>query len=422
LGAGVVEERVTITARETVVTRNAAADRLKVVLVCAVIVAHCAITYGADGGWFYHEGGDASVLADVLTVPLALGALFAMGAFFYVAGCFVPSSLDRKGIRRFAAERAVRLGIPVAAYVCVVVPAIEWLVAVTAGPRRTAADIWSDQLHELDAGPLWFAAALLIFSVAYATFTSLRRIPVSTTPLRVRTLLVCAATIAVLSFVLRIWFPIDTFQIGALHVWQWGQCLGLFALGAFLGQRGLTTFDHRVVVTCRWLLGIGALAVLLLIAAYSDKTDPLGGGAALAIGHRRGHRGDRVRQRNRRAARCAPQMAGPRLGRASPPRIRRLRAPGAGHRRVRAGAARCASTGRGQALAPRASIGGGVLRSGRTATPGPAAPPHRLDVVGYSTASTGARRSRAAMTTPIEASRRTIPGHADDGGRWPSQR
>jgi surface polysaccharide O-acyltransferase-like enzyme len=274
----VVEERVTITARETVVTRNAAADRLKVVLVCAVIVAHCAITYGADGGWFYHEGGDASVLADVLTVPLALGALFAMGAFFYVAGCFVPSSLDRKGIRRFAAERAVRLGIPVAAYVCVVVPAIEWLVAVTAGPRRTAADIWSDQLHELDTGPLWFVAALLIFSVVYATFTSLRRIPVSTTPLRVRTLLVCAATIAVLSFVLRIWFPIDTFQIGALHVWQWGQCLGLFALGAFLGQRGLTTFDHRVVVTCRWLLGIGALAVLLLIAAYSDNTDPLGGG------------------------------------------------------------------------------------------------------------------------------------------------
>jgi glucans biosynthesis protein C len=288
LGAGVVEERVTIAARETVVTRNVAADRLKVVLVCAVIVAHCAITYGADGGWFYHEGGDASALADVLTVPLALGALFAMGAFFYVAGCFVPSSLERKGLRRFTADRVVRLGIPVAAYVCVVVPAIEWLVAVTAGPRRTAADIWSDQLHELDAGPLWFAAALLIFSLAYATFTSLRRIPVSTTPPRVRTLLVCAATIAVLSFVLRIWFPIDTFQVGALHVWQWGQCLGLFTLGAFLGQRGLTTFDHRVVVMCRWSLGIGALAVLLLIAAYSDNTDPLGGGphwqsAAVAV-------------------------------------------------------------------------------------------------------------------------------------------
>jgi glucan biosynthesis protein C len=277
LGADVVEERISIAARESVVARNATADRLKVVLVCAVIVAHCAITYGADGGWFYHEGSDGSALAHVLTVPLALGALFAMGAFFYVAGCFTPSSLDRKRLRRFAADRAVRLGIPVAVYVCVVVPAVEWLVAVTAGPAQTAADIWAGQLRELDAGPLWFAAALLIFSLGYATLTRLVRIPVSTAPPRLSTLLVCAASVAALSFVLRIRFPINTFQVGALHVWQWGQCLGLFALGAFLGERGLS-FDRRLVVTCRWLLGIGALAVLGLIAAFSADTDPLGGG------------------------------------------------------------------------------------------------------------------------------------------------
>jgi glucans biosynthesis protein C len=274
----VVEERISIPAREAVVARDVVADRLKVVLVCAVIVAHCAITYGADGGWFYQEGDDGSVLAHVLTVPLALGALFAMGAFFYVAGCFVPASLDRKGLRRFTADRVVRLGIPVAVYVCLVVPAIEWLVAETAGPPRTAADIWADQLHELDAGPLWFAAALLIFSLGYATLTWFVRIPVSTVPPRMSTLLVCAASIAGLSFVLRIWFPIDTFQVGALHVWQWGQCLGLFALGTFLGARGLTAFDRRLVVTCRWLLGIGAFAVLALIAASSADTDPLGGG------------------------------------------------------------------------------------------------------------------------------------------------
>jgi len=88
--------------------RDPAVDQLKVLLVGAVIVTHCAITYGADGAWFYREPG-IGWFANVLDVPIAFGALFAMGAFFFIAGCFTPESLARKGASRFVRDRALRL-------------------------------------------------------------------------------------------------------------------------------------------------------------------------------------------------------------------------------------------------------------------------------------------------------------------------
>jgi hypothetical protein len=77
------------------------ADQVKVVLTIAVIATHCAITYSSRGSWFYREDGSNPV-SSVLGVPIALGALFAMGTFFFIAGCLVPSSLRRKGSVRFA--------------------------------------------------------------------------------------------------------------------------------------------------------------------------------------------------------------------------------------------------------------------------------------------------------------------------------
>ena len=70
-------------------------DDLKVVLTPGVIAAHAAITYGSEGSWYYTEDGP-----EWLTVPLALGAVFGMGLFFFLAGAFTPASVARKGVRR----------------------------------------------------------------------------------------------------------------------------------------------------------------------------------------------------------------------------------------------------------------------------------------------------------------------------------
>jgi hypothetical protein len=257
--------------------RDRAVDQLKVLLVGAVIMTHCAITYGADGTWFYREGG-LGWLANVLDVPMAFGALFAMGAFYFIAGCFTPESLARKGASRFVRDRALRLGVPVAVTVVAVVPLIEVVVMIATTRRRDIAGVFTTQLRQLDPGPLWFAAALLLFSVGYAALRRGRSVSTRDRTLTARAVGCWVAGIAVTSFLLRLRFRIDTFQIGSLHLWQWGQCLGLFALGIWLGSRGLQPVEDRLRRACYWATGVGALLVVALLAASHSDLDPLGGG------------------------------------------------------------------------------------------------------------------------------------------------
>jgi glucans biosynthesis protein C len=254
--------------------RDIAADRAKVALTCAVIVTHCAIVYGADGDWFYREvapGGPVQAL-DLL---FAFGELFAMGSFFFLAGCFLPRTLARKGARRFAADRAARLGLPVLIYLVVIVPSVEWLVARFAGPGQSAGVIWTRQLRQLDPGPLWFAAVLLLVS-AVAAFAYRPVRPARSPSLAL--LSGYAAGIAAVSFLVRLRFSVDTFQVGSAHVWQWGQCLGMFVLGVCLGRAGLRPVDRRTRQVCQWTLLTCLIALASLLLTYRDDLDPLGGG------------------------------------------------------------------------------------------------------------------------------------------------
>ena len=257
--------------------RDPAVDQLKVLLVGAVIVTHCAITYGADGSWFYREHG-IGWFANVLDVPIAFGALFAMGALFFIAGCFTPESLARKGASRFVRDRALRLGLPVAVTVLAVVPMIEAVVMTATTRRRDFAGVFTTQFQQLDAGPLWFAAVLLVFSVGYAALRRGRSVSTRERTLTARAVVCCVAAIAATSFLLRLRFHIDTFQIGSLHVWQWGQCLGLFALGTWLGPRGIQPVEVRLRRACYWSTAAGALLVIALLAASHSDLSPLGGG------------------------------------------------------------------------------------------------------------------------------------------------
>jgi glucan biosynthesis protein C len=250
-------------------------DDLKVAMTIGVIVAHAGMSYGADGSWFYAERGP-DVLRIALDVLLAVGSLFCMGVFFFLAGAFVPGSLARKGPRRFLAERWLRLGVPLAVFVLGVVPAVVWWVAGATHGDVSAAKVWRDQLRALDAGPLWFVGVLLLFSTAAAVV----RRPLGGEPLRDRTLVLTAAGIAVASFVLRLRWRIDSDQVLAAHLWQWGQCAGLFLLGLHAGRHGwLTRIPARSRSICVRVAGAGALGVVALLLAFRSDTDPLGGGA-----------------------------------------------------------------------------------------------------------------------------------------------
>jgi glucan biosynthesis protein C len=97
--------------------------------------------------------------------------------------------------------------------------------------------------------------------------------------LRPRLLILCAGVIATASFVLRIPFHIDSYQLGAAHVWQWGQCIGLFVLGVIAGRQGwLTQIPRGVRRASIGFALAGALLTVAVLVVFRADLDPFGGG------------------------------------------------------------------------------------------------------------------------------------------------
>ena len=93
--------------------RNAGFDLLRGYMTVLVLFHHAAITYGAIGGWYYHEVKPAASLQGTLLVLFCTtNQAYFMGLFFLIAGYFTPSAIARKGSRRYLADRALRLGLP----------------------------------------------------------------------------------------------------------------------------------------------------------------------------------------------------------------------------------------------------------------------------------------------------------------------
>jgi peptidoglycan/LPS O-acetylase OafA/YrhL len=81
------------------------------------------------------------------------------------------------------------------------------------------------------------------------------------------------ALIAVSSFLVRLRFPADTGQVANLHLWEWPQCLGLFALGVASARRGwLSPVPEQLRRRC----GVVALAATAAIPILIFTSTPLG--------------------------------------------------------------------------------------------------------------------------------------------------
>ncbi|MBP7705928.1 MAG: acyltransferase [Candidatus Aminicenantes bacterium] len=256
--------------------RRAYLDNLKTFLVAGVITGHVLITYADIGSWAYREPSTNKAFIIPAAFYVAVGSMFAMGLFFLIAGLLVPRALARKGPAGFLRDRLVRLGPPFLAFLLVVFPVVRWM---GDGRGRSLAWFFRDQLKELDPGPLWFVLALLIFSAGYAACRVVRPARTSPRPWRASLLFGLAAGIAAATFAVRLRFPIDSHQIFVLHVWQWPQCVGLFALGIACAENGwLDPVPDRLR---RWAGGTALSGAGMIVAAIllnMKNTDPLGGG------------------------------------------------------------------------------------------------------------------------------------------------
>ena len=136
-------------------------------LTLLVVFHHCAITYGAVGGWYYHEVMPTMSFASVLLVLFCtINQAYFMGLFFFLAGCYTSRSIERKGPGRFLTDRFLRLGLPLLIYGLVLGPITIALAQTSKGHSfvGTLSYLW--QKRHFENGPMWFAQALLIFSVA----------------------------------------------------------------------------------------------------------------------------------------------------------------------------------------------------------------------------------------------------------------
>jgi hypothetical protein len=261
--------------------RVAAVDMLKVILVSWVIGGHALLGYAAIGGWPYDEVNEATLpprVELVLSVVLGPTALFVIGTFFFLAGMFAPAERSRHGAGGFVRRRLVRLGVPWLAFVVLVWPLSMWLAYRAAGHDLLPWDTFLHRQPFLDSGPLWFAQVLLYVSIAYALLPRLdprRQAEANPPPAAVGrwTLVLVIALIATGSFLVRLQFPARSQQILDLHLWQWPQCVGMFALGVLVSsQDWITRVPDGVARWCRraLLVALAGAPAMMVVFGVDD--------------------------------------------------------------------------------------------------------------------------------------------------------
>lgn len=251
-------------------------DRLRVVLTMLVILHHTAITYGGSGGWFYREVRDPGTASSLLlTVFCAVNQSFFMGMFFLLAGYFTPASLVRKGARAFVRDRLMRLGLPLLVFGFVLGPLTVALAGVPAG--RGVADAWLGLLARgtFVIGPLWFAWALLIFSLAFAGWRRVRPEP-APDPARAipssAVWLAAAIAVGAAALALRQVVPVGQDVLG-LQLGYFASYVFLFVLGAVASRhRWLEQVDRRQAVLWGGV-ALATLPLLFVAAALAGALD-----------------------------------------------------------------------------------------------------------------------------------------------------
>ena len=209
--------------------------------------------------------------------------IYLMHLLFFLSGLFVWPSLSRKGARTFLYDRLVRLGVPFAVGLYVLMPLSYYPVYRVTAVDASWSAFWSHwtALPFWPSGPIWFLWVLLLFNLAAAALfwlypragEALGRLSESagTRPGRIFLVLVAVSAVAYL-------------PLSALFApWEWAQ-FGPFALqpslapqyaiyffaglgiGAFGLERGLLEPDGMLAQRCwRWLAGTGAAFLLWIV-------------------------------------------------------------------------------------------------------------------------------------------------------------
>jgi len=251
-------------------------DNIRILLTILVILHHLAIGYGASGNNPYVEAGEISTVSTILmTLFVAINQSFFMGFFFMISSYFTPGSYDRKGGWPYVLDRLKRLGIPLLFYIVVIDPLLSYVLSRYYGFPGSLGEFLSIYLKSYDrlgVGPLWFVAALLIFSLVYALLRLAIK-PLATPPpsegKAPSNLAIAgfALALGLLTFVVRIWMPVGReFELLGFQLAHFVQYIAMFIVGIVAYRRNwfsaLTVAQAKV-----WLRVV--LLLLVLSQSYS---------------------------------------------------------------------------------------------------------------------------------------------------------
>ncbi len=237
-------------------------DRLRSVMTILVILHHTAITYGAPGGWFWTElKPSASPTGILFALFVSTNQAYFMGFFFLLAGYFTPASLERKGYTHFICDRFLRLGLPLLAFGLLLGPLTAAIVNWAQGDGFWDVFPWLWRHKQFINGPLWFAQALLIFSLGYCIWRAVAGATLSQaerTPRPVpagRWWLLSAVAVGMAALAIRQFVPVGQNVFG-LQLAYFAGYIFLFALGIsawrYDGLKQLTWRNARtgVIALC----------------------------------------------------------------------------------------------------------------------------------------------------------------------------
>lgn len=238
-------------------------DNLRVFLIILVIAHHVGQAYGPTGGWWpIQEAARTPLLGPFFVVNRS----FMMSLFFLIAGYFTVTACDAKGPIVFLKGRLLRLGIPVVIYGLIMIP-LQIFVFTPPGTKGSA---WP-----IDVGHLWFLQHLLIFSAGYVLWRLFRanRTKPNLNPINppgYLPILLYALALALITGVVRIWYPIDRWShvLGFIRVMYADipRDLGFYIIGLMAGRhKWILKFPTRTGKT--WLL-IGVIAAGLWYAYH----------------------------------------------------------------------------------------------------------------------------------------------------------
>lgn len=255
--------------------RAAWLDNLRVVLIGGVILAHAATAYIVEVSWYYEERTTSELTTTLVTFPIFTGAVFGLGPLFLVAGMLSARSVAGRGAAAFVRTRLVRLGIPLLVFCLLIDPVGDYLGKLPRAGSLPLVDYLLDRSGTRDLGPMWFVAALLLYSLVYAGWRGVR-------PMQLRTdevvspaqLAGFAAAIAVVSWVVWLgWTYTDPTPFNA-NFGHWGQASVLFALGAAAGERGwVETLTAARSRRLGWTAAAGIVAIVALAGYVLARDD-----------------------------------------------------------------------------------------------------------------------------------------------------